>query len=155
MRWSLEEPAARLQQLETGLHDGSLSLQRKPFNRQARDNGGEPLDMAGEILADSRRIFLDHGRSRKVSPQHRGEARLLLDRDDALERTTGPYEAASQTAGSRPQFEDRPRSFQFDKTRESVGEMRAGRVRRCYPQRLLHPKDKENWRIRRHTVTHP
>src|SRR5215469_4143522 len=155
MRWSLEETAPRPQQLETGLDDGSLSLQRKPFNRQARDNGGQPLDMAGEILADSRRIALDHGCSRKVSPQHRGEARLLLDGNDALERTASPHEAASQTDGSGPQFEDRSRSFQFDKTGESVGEMEATWVRRCYLQWLLQPKAEENCRIRRHAITHP
>src|SRR5262249_52877887 len=83
----LKKPAARPQQLETGLYDGSLSLQREPFNRQARDNGGQPLDMAGEILADSRRIALNHGCSRKVTAQHGREAGFLFDCDDALERT--------------------------------------------------------------------
>ena len=89
----LKKPAARPQHLETGLDDGSLRLQRKPFNRQARDDGGQPLGMAGQILADSRRVALDHGCSRRVSAQHRGEAGLTLDRDDALERTARPYEA--------------------------------------------------------------
>ena len=121
--------------------------------------------MAGEILADSRRIALDHGCSWKVAAQHRGEAWLLLDRDNALARTAGPHEAASQTAGpheaasqtagSGPQFEDRSRFFEFDKTRESVGEMGAARIRRCYPQRLLQPKAKEDCSIRRHAITHP
>ena len=111
--------------------------------------------MAGEILADSRRIALDHGCSWKVAAQHRGEAWLLLDRDNALARTAGPHEAASQTAGSGPQFEDRSRSFQFDKTRESVGEMEATRVRRCCLQRLLQPKAKEDCRTRRHAIIHP
>src|SRR5215472_1584008 len=151
----LKKPAPRSQQLETGFDDGSLNLQREPFNRQARDNGGQPLDMAGEILADSRRIALDNGCSRKVSPQHRGEARLLLDGNDALERTASPHEAASQAAGSGPQFEDRSRSFQFDKTRESVGEMEATWVRRCYLQWLLQPKAEENCRIRRHAIIRP
>src|SRR5215468_10785505 len=77
----LKKPTPRSQQLETGLDDGSLSLQREPFNRQARDNGGQPLDMAGEILADSRRIALDHGCSRKVSAQHGREAGFLFDCD--------------------------------------------------------------------------
>src|SRR5262249_11848757 len=70
-------------------------------------------------------------------------------------RADSPHEAASQTAGSGSQFEDRSRSFQFDKTRQSVGEMEATRVRRCYLQRLLQPKAKENWRIRRHPIIHP
>jgi len=33
--------------------------------------------------------------------------------------------------------------------------MEATRVRRCYLQRLLQPKAKENWRIRRHPIIHP
>ena len=151
----LEKPAARPQQLETGLDDGSLSLQGKPFDRQARDDSGQPLDMAGEILADSCRIALDHSCARKVSAQHCGETGLLLDRDDALDRTASPYEATRQTPGTRSQFEYRSRSLQFNKTCQSVGEMGAARVRRCYPQRLLQPKAKEHCRIRRHTVTHP
>src|SRR5215831_13643068 len=107
---------------------GVAGQEMRPIEEVPDADCGQPLDMAGEILADSRRIALDHGCSRKVSAQHRSEARLLLDGDDALERTAGPHEAASQTAGSRPQFEDRSRSFQFDKTRESVGEMGAARV---------------------------
>jgi hypothetical protein len=79
---------------------------------------------------------------------------VYVARNEESHERAASHEAASQTAGSGPQFEDRSRSFEFHKTRESVGEMVAARIRRCYLQWLLQPKAKENCRIRRHPIIH-
>ena len=80
----LKKPTPRSQQLETGFDDGSLNLQREPFNRQARDNGGQPLGMAGEILADSCRIAVDitvaPGKSRRSTAAKRASCSTAMMR---------------------------------------------------------------------------
>jgi len=104
-----------------------LRLDRKPLDRQTGDDRGEPLDTAGEIVADSRRVALDDGHRRKGAPQHRNEGRLAFERDNPLGPASGPDEAAGQTAGPGAQLKDRTRARQVDAACDSIGEPCAAR----------------------------
>jgi hypothetical protein len=131
-----------------------LRLQGKPLDREARDYGSEPFDSTGEIFADSRGVAFDYRHSRKVTPKYRDEAWLALEGNDPVGWTACPHEAAGQTAGSRAEFEHRPRPLEIGAARKRVGEPWPARIRRRYSQRLLQPKAKKDRCIRGHVITH-
>src|SRR5215468_111985 len=57
MRWSLEETGRPAPTTRDRVRRWLAEPPAKLFNRQARYNRGQPLDMAGETLADLRRAF--------------------------------------------------------------------------------------------------
>jgi hypothetical protein len=132
-----------------------LLCNREPFDRQTGEDARKPLDTAGEIFADPRRIAGDHPHRWKFTPQYRDESRLALNRNDAFGRTAGADEALRQTADSGAEFENVAWPRQVDATGDRIGETSATRIGGCDSQRFLQPKGKKDACIRVHAVIPP
>jgi hypothetical protein len=104
------------------------------------------------MFPDLSGIVGDDCHCREFTPQYRDQGRLALERDDALGRAASADESVRKTPGSGAEFENRTGTREIDAARDRVGETSAAGIGGGEPQRFLHPKAKEDTRIRAHAV---